>query len=233
MKIVNQDKWTSSYAEIPQTNPLRWQNLKRVDTGASSPVTYEPVTHWWKCKDFMNEVVASRYTGKTYSIYGFQVDPKTFFNPKDKYLPILLKNVAKGWDHNITVVNNELQVQGMPPIEWDVGPSELDDTYRFIQIPLEYLDNSLFMSVVTLYIRLANTTSDYMTVDEMIYDEVNRGDSENYKAAKKKPFNEFPESLKKYIWYYNDECCLPKDEPNKHVMTSQMHNCGVVSWGWV
>ena len=103
MQIINQDKWNSSYCEIGQSNPLRWQNLKKL-TGDE----YEPTTHWWKCKDFMNEVVSSRYTKQTYSIYGFNVDPKTFFNEKDKYLPILLKNILPGWDSNIAVVNRVL-----------------------------------------------------------------------------------------------------------------------------
>lgn len=227
MKLVNQDKWNDTYSEISQTNPLRWQNLKKL-TGDE----YEPVSHWWKCKDFMNEVVTSRYTKQCYSIYGFSVDPATFFNPKDKYLPILLKNILPGWDNNINVVNEGLKLQGMPPVEWDVGPSELDDTHRFIQIPLDYLDNTLFMSVVTLYIRLANTEEVYSSLDEMVSDSVNRGDAENYKAAVQKPFNKMTDSLKKYIWYYNDEINLPKDYKGQKVMTSTMHNCGVVSWGW-
>ena len=54
MKILNLEKWNGSYCEIGQTNPLRWQNLKPVSEGV-----YEAVSHKWKCKDFMNEVVLS------------------------------------------------------------------------------------------------------------------------------------------------------------------------------
>lgn len=227
MQLVNFSNWnTEPYSEISQSNPLRWMNLKWIDEN-----TLEPVSHWWKCKDFMNEVVTSFTTKRDFYIYGFSVEHNKFFNEYSKYgLPILLKNTLEGFEHNLlNVINPFLYSQGMPVI-----PVKDLDKYKIIVIPTEYLENTFFMSQVTLFIRLANTDSVYSSVNELILDKRNSGDKENYNAAMKKQMKDFPDSLRKYLWYYNNEQNLPKDaSKDKPIQTSLMHNCGVVSWGWV
>lgn len=221
MKLVNLNTWDSEpYSEIGQTNPLRWMNIKQVDKD-----TYEPVTHWWKCKDFMNEVVTAGFTNKTYSIYGFTVDPAKFFDVT-KRLTFLLKNVGKEFEHNMQAVNAYLTTQGCPAV-----PFSKFESYYVVELPKDYQQNTLFISQVTLFIRLASCDVKCATMDEMATQEVNRQDSGNFKSAMLKPLGAFPEHLKKYVWYYSSEQNLPKDEPEKKVYTSHMHNCGVVAWG--
>jgi len=225
MKLVNLDKWNiQNYAEIGQTNPLRWMNLKLI-----GPDTYEPVSKWWMCKDFMNEVVTSYTLGRDFSIYGFQVTHNTFFNKEDTTLPLLLKNVSKSFLVNMEVVNEHLLNEGYPEVEF----RELHTKQVFLQIPLEYLANTLLMSQVTLFIRLANTEKEYDTLSDMVKDKHNGGDEVNFNACLKKPLSQFPPSLGEYLWYYDDERNCRRDHPkDKNIQTSLMHNCGVVSWGW-
>jgi len=225
MKLLSFDKWNAeNYAEIGQTNPLRWQNLKLV-----GPDTYEPVSKWWKCKDFMNEVVTSFHLGRDFSIYGFQVTHSEFFNKEDTTLPLLLKNVSKSFLVNMGVVNEHLLHEGYPAVE--VYQHEVG---AFIKIPLEYLANTLFMSQVTLFIRLANTEGEYDSIPNMLKDKHNRGDEANFNACLKKPLGSFPSSLGEYLWYYDDERNCRRDHPkDKNIQTSLMHNCGVVNWGWI
>jgi len=225
MNIINASQWDSgTYNEIGQSNPLRWQNLKLV-----GPDTYEPVSRWWKCKDFMNEVVTSFHTGRNFSIYSFQVTHSTFFNKEDTCLPLRLKRVAKSFLVNMEVANEHLLNEGFPAVEY----GSINDGQVFIRIPLEYLCNTLFMSQVTLFIRLANTEKEYPTLKDMVKDYKNEGDSENFNACLKKPLSQFPTSLSEYLWYYNDAQNCPRNiDASKNIQTSLMHNCGVVSWGW-
>lgn len=225
MQINGLNKWNGSYSEIGQTNPLRWQNLKPVAEGV-----YEVVTHKWKCKDFMNEVVVSWHTGKDFYIYGFQVNYKDFFAPEQDDLPILLHNVLPGWKENMEVVNNYLCEQGFP----DVAIYNMPDKQAIVVIPTMYLMNTLFMSQVTLFIRLANTEAVYQSLQEMCDDNINRQDNNNLAACFKKPLKDFPAKLNDYLWYYNDNQNLKREGADKAtIQTSLMHNCGVVSWGWV
>jgi len=225
MKIVNAASWNSgTYSEIGQSNPLRWQNLKLVGSD-----TYEPVSKWWKCKDFMNEVVTSFHLGRDFSIYGFEVTHNKFFNKEDNALPLRLKGIAQGFLMNMEVVNEHLLNEGYPSITY----TPIEDGQVFIRIPLEYLCNTLFMSQVTLFIRLANTDKEYSSLQEMVKDKVNQQDQENFNACLKKPLSKFPPSLGKYIWYYKEERNCSYEYPaGANIQTSLMHNCGVVSWGW-
>lgn len=212
---------SKSYSEISQSNPLRWMNLKPNEDG-----TYTAVSGWWKCKDFMNDALTAYHTGKTFSIYGFTVDPKHFYAPGQTTMPILLKNVAAGWVENMCVVNDYLEEQGMPPVAFLV-----DNEHTFVELPNKYLENTFYMSQVTLFIRLANTEKVYQCLQEMQEDPVNCNDADNLAACMEKPIGQLADKLKQYLWYYDvtNNCT----KTTERIMTSMMHDCGVVSWGWV
>jgi len=225
MKIINAAEWDSgTYSEMGQSNSLRWQNLKLV-----GPDTYEPVSKWWMCKDFMNEVVVSFHLERSFSIYGFNVIHSTFFNKEDTDLPLRLKGITKSFLLNMGVVNEYLLTQGYPSVPYTpMGAGRV-----FIRIPLEYLCNTLFMSQVTLFIRLANTDAEYETLPDMVKDYKNEGDSANFNACLKKPLSQFPKELDEYLWYYNEKQNCKREHPaGANIQTSLMHNCGVVNWGW-
>ena len=226
MKLVNFDKWDlQNYCEIGQSNPIRWMNLKLV-----GPDTYEPVSKWWMCKDFMNEVVTSFHTGRNFSIYGFQVTHSEFFSKGTTSLPILLKGLSKSFLLNMGVINEHLLHEGYPEVPLE--PQE--DGKVLVLLPLEYLCNTLFMSHITLYIRIANMNEECGSIQEMVNNPKQQQDKSNYVACLKKPLNTFPPELGEYLWYYDKERNCPRDiAASKNIQTSLMHNCGVVSWGWV
>jgi len=127
------------------------------------------------------------------------------------------------------VVNEHLLNEGFPAVEYE----SINDGQVFIQIPLEYLCNTLFMSQVTLFIRLANTEKEHPTLVDMVKDYKNERDSANFNACLKKPLSSFPASLGEYLWYYNEQQNCKRNHPKEaNIQTSLMHNCGVVSWGW-
>jgi hypothetical protein len=221
MQVINFDNWDSQpYAEIGQTNPLRWMNLKPV-----SEDTYEPVSHWWMCKDFMNDAITAKWLKKKFSIYSFVCDPASFYSDEQKTMPMLLKGVLPAFMSNLTVVNQYLKKIKFPTIK----ASSYEDMV-FIELPEKYLDNTLFMSTITLYIRLANTEKDYDSLDNMAGDPINRQDTTNYAATKAKPMEKMPEKYKPYIWSYGTSYNCAKDGSSSSFMTSTMHNCGVVNW---
>ncbi len=223
MQINDFSKWDSEpYCEVSQSNPLRWMNLRVVDDDIFVPVSY-----WWKCKDFLNDAVTSLNLKKDFSIYGFKCSYKEFFNDEQEGMWLLLKNVVPEWDGNMEVVNDCLLEQGFDPVEHYLQP----DGKQIIYIPDMYCLNTLFISQVTLFIRMANVSSKCNTMQQLA-DLLGYTDKQYYQACVKKPLGSFPEKLLDYIWYYNDNQKCKHGDAAQSIMTSQMHNCGVVSWGW-
>lgn len=223
MHLINFSNWDKeTYSEISQKNPMRWMNVKPLGGDV-----WEPVTGWWKCKDFMNDVVTSFHLRKTFYIYGFKVNAEKFFAPGQEELYFLVKNITPEWEENMVVVNDYLLSNGFPAVYYE----NLDKDY-FISLDKAYLHNTYFISAVTLLIRMANVNKVYQTLDDMVNDEGNTHDTDNYTAIKQKPLSEFPEHLLEYIWYYDKNNNTKHTDKDKNIMTSQMHNCGVVSWGW-
>lgn len=223
MKLINFIRWDSQpYGEIGQSNPIRWMNLKPVDKD-----TYEPVSHWWMCKDFMNDAITSYWIKQPFKIYGFSVDPATFYAEGQTEMFLLLKNILPAWEHNMKVVNKKLKSMRFPLIKWE----KMDD-YYFITLPHKYLENTLNMSTITLWIRMANTNQPYDDMDKMITDGNNGSDAVNYQKTKDKPMNKLPEKYKDCVWSYGGTYECKRDGSSPKFMTSTMHNCGVVNFSW-
>lgn len=213
----------TSYSEISQLNPMRWICLK--NTG---PDEFKAVSREWRCKDFMNEVVASFQTKKDYLIYGFRVDHKDFFNPRWSGLPLLLKNCSKSFEENVkNVLNPFLAEQNMPPIE----PIKVAEGY-FVNIPEEYLKNTLFISTITLLIRMVNTNTSYRKFEDVRTDPLNVTDSVYFSQVLNKPMGQFPKMYNDYI--YVGGTGVGKKYGDVVDMVSTLHCCGVNGWvgGW-
>jgi hypothetical protein len=222
MKIIDFNQHNHEpYAEEGQPNPLRWINLKHVKDDE-----FIPVSKRWKCKDFLNDAVCAYHHKKTYKIYGFECDPYKFFNYHWEGMPILLLNVTDQWIHNIEkVINPYLKKVGMPILE----PKKINEGW-FVNIPQAYMSNTLGISAITLFIRMANVDVACTTFEGLSKVPLNAHDLSYYKAAMDKPFNKFPEKYKDYLYVY------PNGEGVKRngvvTMVGQMHNCGVYRWGW-
>lgn len=210
------------YSEMSQTNPLKWMNLKPVGKDK-----FECVSCWWQCKDFMNDALTAKYLKKSFSIYGFRCDPSVFFTENQKHMYFLLKEVLPGFMENINSVNAFLTSIKFPRVI-----VKCIDDFVFVELPSKYLENTLFISTITLFIRLANTIEKYSSLEEMIQDPLNRGDKSNFQACLQKPMNKLPAKYKDVVWSYGNSYECRKDGTSPHFMTSTMHNCGVVNWSW-
>lgn len=222
MKIINQDKWNGTYCEISQSNPIRWQNLKPISDGV-----YEPVSHWWKCKDFMNEVVTARSLGNTYAIYGFKCDPKEFFAPEQTTLPLYIKHITAQWEENMQVVNEYVLSQGFPAVPY----VKYEEGY-VVDIPSEYLHNTLFISIITLFIRMANINAVHKTMEGLAFDSSNSQDTTNYQQAMHKQLGKFPADWGQYVWKSPGGQAVEHGKKEQSFYTSIMHDCGVCRWDW-
>lgn len=218
--IIQEPTKFPSYAEIPQTNPIRWRNLKPTGDG-----NFEAVSGWWKCKDFQNEVVASFHTKENYSIYSFTVNYNTFFAPGQKSLYFEVKNLVPGFWNNLQHLQNYLQSEGAPQITI----TKLDEERAFIELPEYYLTNTYFISVITLLIRMTNTMA-YPSWETLVAN-TNEQDSKLYRSVVAKPLSKFPENKLPYLYHYSPELCFKKGS-GKVMQTSLLHNCGVVGWAF-
>jgi hypothetical protein len=129
---------SGSYSEVSQIAPLRWAlTYREGDTFAGQHA-------WWKCKDFLNDVVIYLQTGKEFSIYGFQNKAK--LNDDGGY--VALKNVPDFFEHNLALLNEGLIERGFTPIDYlHEGDSHV------VLIPTEYWTNTFFISAITSLIR--------------------------------------------------------------------------------
>lgn len=132
---------SQSFAEVPQTAPLRWA------LGYINGDVFEGQHGWWKCKDFLNDVVIYLKTGKNFDMYGF--NNKAKLNEEGGYLA--LKNVPDFFGDNLTLLNKHLLNKGFAPIDYvDVDDKVVDG---YILIPSMYWENTFLISVITSYIR--------------------------------------------------------------------------------
>jgi hypothetical protein len=225
MNILNYSKFdTQPYSEIGQSNPMRWMNLKP----SSDPAfEWEAVSHWWKCKDFMNDAVTSWWLKEDYKIYGFFCQYSEFFAKDQQEFYFLLKNLLPGWQANMKTVNEALAAWDMPPITWKMCGKVDTGEGAVLTLPRPYLENTLCMSTACLYVRMANCQGVYTSLEEMLKE--NSGDTINYKASITKPLNNIPKSKEGLVFSYKGGYNCAKDGSSTFT-TSIMHNCGVVNW---
>lgn len=224
MKIVNLDKFNKMpYSEEGQDNEIRWINLRTDDNGK----TFYPVSYKWMCKDFLNDAICSYHNKVKYKIYGFECDPEKFYNFEWAGMPVLLLQCTKSFVKNIeNVVNPYLKEQGMPVLELQEVPEGI-----FCNIPEQYLKNTLFISAITLFIRMASIEKAYTDFEKLAKDPDNLHDLTYWKSAMSKPMGKFPKKLQDYLFVYKEEKNGKKfGEPIE--MVSHMHNCGVHNWDW-
>jgi len=211
------------YSEEGQNNSIRWNVLKNVDES-----TFVPVTYSLMCKDFLNEVIMCYHTGKPFSIYGFQAKP-SMFNKEWEGLPVLLTGLNEMFYKNLKIINKYLKEHEFPQLKTE-KVDQIPDAC-VVNIPEKYMENTFFISQITLFMRMANLDILKETFEEL--GAALKGDKNHkyYQNAVKKPISKMHKDLEKYIYYWNPDNNF-KHGDTKDVMTSHIHNCGVVNWGW-
>jgi hypothetical protein len=217
------------YSEIFQPNPIRFHTLKETE----EPGVYQIVSGKWKCKDFMNEAVYSYHTGKSASIYGFQSSPQ-YLNKNSDHFPLLAHITAPFdvYENNIALVNDWLIEEGCDPVEVNELEAKTD---VLVKLPLQCLENTYFMSVYTLLIRLANVNKKFDKVEDLFTNQPSQ-EKGLIKTLFKKPPSQFPDEQRDYAMLYNGKingCFILKSDPKtwKGVNIDVNHDCGLQNWG--
>ncbi len=209
--------------EASQVNPIRWWLAK--ETGINE---YTAVSYKWKCKDFMNEVVACYHTKESFLIHGFHTKP-SMLNFDMDYLPLVVKiSVSEEmWTHNINSLNEWLMSQDLEPVETE----ECDTGHWLVKLPLVALQNTYFMSVYTLLIRCCNAPV-WNSLEEC--KAVNSlEDRSLITSLEKKLPKDFPLVLCDYFLYggeYNN-VKIGESVLGNGVYTGTLHYCGLKGWG--
>ena len=129
-----------SFLEVGQKALLRWALCYK------NGDVFEGQHGWWKCKDFLNDVVVYLRTGKEFGIYGF--NNKAQINEEGGYLA--LKNVPAFFEDNLLLLNEQLLSMGLEPIECFAGAGEVE---KVVLVPSFYWTNTFFISMITSLIR--------------------------------------------------------------------------------
>lgn len=196
-----------SYAEVGQTNQLRWVNMFKEEDGSFS---YQSCK--WKCKDFLNENVR-KYQGEVSAIYGYDT---TNMKQNDEGMWFHLLYI-----HDVGVFKKNLgsisKLKGYEPIEVHDYKGDL-----ILFIPRYYFENTYRISVLTYLIRVCNVT-------EVITDWKNHPtksiDNTSPTYHDRIIDRGFVEPVKGY-WYYVGKMHSPQKKPQ----TSTVHNCGMNAW---
>jgi hypothetical protein len=155
LKIVKPPKNFGTYSEVSQENPLRWRLCLLKDG------TLIPQSSWWKCKDFLNDVVIYLRTGKVFSVYSFHNEQK--INDEGGYMA--LKAVHASFDKNLPILNKYLTSKGFPALSL-VDHDKGEGTEKVVLIPTIYWQNTFYISYITALIRSCCFT-ECKTIEEL------------------------------------------------------------------
>lgn len=200
------------YNEMGQISPMRWVNLYREEDKLTA------VSHWWKCKDFMNDVVIGITLKKYFHVYGFK--NQIPYNEKGLYLGIKNIEVA-AFKKRLAVVNAYLTGKGFPKILW-ITHDKGGGVQAVLFIPMAYWKNTFSISFITSLIRSCSFEIDSITdvpnVEETLTSYWQKADAlfvpEEIKKMNELVFKNYQYSKE------NHEMCG----------TSTMHNAGLQTW---
>lgn len=207
----NNAQITGNYAEVPQTNPLRWTNLFKEADGSFTRESKK-----WKCKDFLNELV-SKYQGNRTSIYGYDAGP---MRVNDEGVYVYLEHIIKMdvYQGNLRSINNWAASVGMPAMEI-LGEYEGG---LVVLLPRKYFDSTYSISFLSYFIRVANVSEVVSDWDKHPTKAVDNPFGSYWDKAMKYPFKAPIEGY----WYYAMKAHTNLEKPN----TGTVHDNGVNSW---
>jgi hypothetical protein len=214
LKIVNPLKTFTGYSEVPQVNPMRWRLCLKKDD------TVIPQSNWWKCKDFLNDVVVYLRTGKVFSVYSFNNEQK--INEEGGYMA--LKFVAKCFDENLPVLNKYLESKGFPTLTNCTFDGTVDGTEKLLLIPPIYWQNTFYISYITALIRSCcfkkHTDMKHMVEEEQYLKDGKFATFDKYLDTK------LIEKMNELV-YINYQCSGPGTGYDN---TYNIHNAGICTW---
>lgn len=208
----------TSYAEVGQSNPLRWTCL-HLDKQEGSSRTFSEQSKQWKCKDFLNEIVA-KYHGHLLGCYGFTADS---VQTNDEGVYVKLTNIVDKdvYRQNIGSINTLAAAQGFPQLEL----LEIEDGF-VVLLPRAYFDTTYPISLLTYLMRVANVGTVVSDVSWLEHPtkSVDNPFASVYAQVLKQGFAT-PDNVGGSYYYYGE-----KHDYSKKPQVSMVHNCGVSQW---
>lgn len=213
LNVVKPLKNFGGYSEVSQVNPLRWRLCLRDGDKLI------PQSNWWKCKDFLNDVVIYLRTGHVFSVYSFNNEQK--INEEGGYMA--LKNVHESFEKNLPVLNGYLLSKGFPGLSL-VPCKATDETTHVVLIPTVYWQNTFYISYITALIRSC-CFKEESTIEKLV-------EHEHYlqggwfKKLDKMFETKYTEEMNKHIFINYQYSGKNKDFSN----TYSIHNAGMQTW---
>lgn len=212
----------TKYAELVQTNPLKWRLMYKEEDGSLSSQSGLII-----CKDFFNDVVAWKHTQTAFRIYNF--DNRVKFNDEGMY--IVLSHIAdkKKFTKNILKGIN-------PQLKKDLGVSiEVFQQGRervVVLLPHELWQSTYHISLVSMLIRLCNYNQAYACWEDFYtpaapINTIEYAFSSDAKEFTKKHGFCLPEGVKDY-WYFSRFGYTSKAD--KPINSNIVHNNGASDW---
>lgn len=208
----------TSYAEVGQTNPLRWVCLHK-ELSEGDGMCFSEQSKPWKCKDFLNEIVA-KYHGDLLGCYGFTADS---VQTNEEGVWVRLFHIAnpEAYTANIGSINALAAAQGFPELEL------FDYEGGFVVLlPRQYFNTTYPISLLTYLMRVANTDT---VVTDTTWMEHPTKSIDNpfagvYADVMAQGFTT-PDNVGNSYYYYGKN-----HDYSKKPQVQMVHNCGVSQW---
>jgi hypothetical protein len=218
-KLKNTHKIT--YSEVGQPNPLRWRiMLRKKDTLHSQSGLI-------KCKDFFNDVVAWKQGKHRFKIYLF--DNKITFNRAGLYFILTGISNREMFLANLDVLNEKIKENLNTKISYYTTARK---SKVVIHIPNPLWENTYYISVVSMMIRLCNYNCVYKKWEDFFHADAPMNTAENAFNPKAKALvltNGFTiPKVAKGCWYYARFGWTSKSDKPVHGTT--VHNNGASDW---
>lgn len=206
------------YHESPQKNNLRWQVLFRDGD------TFHPQTAVFRCKDYLNDVVAKYYNWNVIA-YGLN-NENMKLNEEGVWLeltgiydmPIFLHNLE-------TCIQPEIVDTSLEYEEIDGG--------LLMFVPRFFFKNTYFISLLSYMIRVSNCETKFKSYEGLFTSLEAKADRACVDSGKLIAINwkfSLPEELSKYWLYYQRS-----QNSNTLIELGQgsvIHNCGIMGWAY-
>lgn len=147
-----------SLVEISQSNPIRWQ----VIVPTEHQDTFKEITQSFKCRDYFNDIIISSKIEEDFECHGFRTSYKKLEGISGLYLK--LTQLHSCFEENLLYVNKLLKEQDVPEISliWK------DQATAVVHLDEYFKTSSFHISLITIYIRLANKDKVVTTISELI-----------------------------------------------------------------
>ena len=203
------------YSEEGQTNPIKWCLLQK-----QTNTDFKMVSDWFKCKDFLNDVVVAYKKKQFFTIYAFTAPKECFPRTTGKFY-IGVSKTTTNFQHNLTILNEWLPEK--------ITLFNTEDKKSFILgVGKYYFQNTYRISMLSLAIRICNYEVKFESVEDMLEWYPNEGNDVSLWGNCKKSWVLPTEDI--WVASSNITSLSYKPKGNDYQLKHYVHNSGVKTW---